>query len=74
MSTLPGDSCITGNAAQICMAFHGTMKVDKGGKTDCLNGSGHLGSSYPGVASVREGRGRIYQETANTAVTLAHSV
>jgi len=75
ISTLPGDSCITGNAAQICMAFHGTMKLERAGKLEVAhNGSGHLGPSYPGVASVREGRGRVYQESVLNAVTMAHSV
>ena len=76
ISTLPGDNCITGNAAQVCMAFHGTMKVEtaSGKATDIHNGSGHLGPSYPGVASVREGRGRVYQESAMNAVNLSHSV
>ena len=41
------------------LAFQGTMKVydQNGGLLEHTQGSGHLGPSYVGVASVREGRG-----------------
>ena len=76
-ATTPGDCCISGDAAQICMAFHGTMKPYKDNKPSSQaahHGSGHLGYSYAGVASVREGRGRIYSETMGKDVQLYHSV
>lgn len=73
--TLPGDSCIAGNSAQMCMAFQGTMRAHKKGEpTVVQHGSGHLGPSYSGVASVREGRGRMYHETMDKTVQLTHTV
>jgi hypothetical protein len=77
----PGDCCISSETAQICMAFHGTMKphsyVDNRlvpNQQSVHYGSGHLGHSYAGVASVREGRGRIYSEAMGKDVQLMHSV
>ena len=55
-----GDCCISNESASNMLAFQGTMKVyDKqsGTLTDSVQGSGHLGPSFVGVASVREGRG-----------------
>jgi hypothetical protein len=45
------------------LAYHGNMVVRESPGTvprdvKCV---GHLGNSYPGVASIREGRGRVYQ-------------
>lgn len=45
------------------LAYHGNMVVRESQGTvprdvKCV---GHLGNSYPGVASIREGRGRVYQ-------------
>jgi hypothetical protein len=54
-----GENCITNEAESRLMAFEGTMKVytDTGNLIQDLRGSGHLGPSYPGVASIREGKG-----------------
>lgn len=41
-----------------CMAFQGTMRIkQKGMPIDVINGSGHHGTDYVGVASVRSGKG-----------------
>ena len=54
-----GENCISNEAESRLMAFEGTMKTynSNGQLVDDLRGSGHLGPSYPGVASIREGRG-----------------
>lgn len=54
-----GENCITNEAESRLMAFEGTMKAynETGQLIDDIRGSGHLGPSYPGIASVREGRG-----------------
>ena len=54
-----GENCISNEAESRLMAFEGTMKTynSSGQLVDDLRGSGHLGPSYPGVASIREGRG-----------------
>lgn len=54
-----GENCISNEAESRLMAFEGTMKTYgiNGQLVDDLRGSGHLGPSYPGVASIREGRG-----------------
>jgi hypothetical protein len=47
------------------LAYHGNMVVrepgpgnNPGRDVKCV---GHMGNSYPGVASIREGRGRVFQ-------------
>lgn len=54
-----GDACVANEASTHMLAFQGTMKVydQNGGLLEHTQGSGHLGPSYVGVASVREGRG-----------------
>lgn len=55
-----GECCISGETASQMLAFQGTMNVynkQNGSLIDAVHGSGHLGQSYVGVASVREGRG-----------------
>jgi hypothetical protein len=54
-----GEQCVNNETMSQLMAFEGTMKVyDQSGVcVDHIQGSGHLGPSYVGVASVREGRG-----------------
>ena len=54
-----GDCCIGNETSAHMMAFEGTMKVynANGAVVSETQGSGHLGPSYVGVASVREGRG-----------------
>jgi hypothetical protein len=54
-----GDCCIGNETSTSIYAFEGTMGTyDKEGHLlHKIQGSGHLGPSYVGVASVREGRG-----------------
>ena len=54
-----GEMAIANEAEQRVMAFEGTMKTynSVGTLIEHCMGSGHLGPSYPGIASVREGRG-----------------
>lgn len=58
---LPGEQCVAGECGQLCMAFQGTLqkKVGKSILTT-ITGAGHLGQSFPGVASIREGRGMLF--------------
>ena len=64
----PGEMCIAGKASGMPMAFEGSMKIydDKGVCRQHVQGSGHLGPSYVGVASIREGRGVTYPAAAPT--------
>ena len=68
-------SAMAGNAGQLACAdetsmqifsFHGHMSVSDGARHETVQGTGHLGHSYVGVASVREGRGLL--QTARQAV------
>ena len=54
-----GDCCVGNETSAQMFAFEGTMKtLDQSGNViDVTQGSGHLGPSYVGVASIREGRG-----------------
>ena len=54
-----GEMAIANESEQRVMAFEGTMKTynSQGVLMEHCMGSGHLGPSYPGIASVREGRG-----------------
>ena len=54
-----GEMAIANESEQRVMAFEGTMKTynAQGTLIEHCMGSGHLGPSYPGIASVREGRG-----------------
>ena len=63
-----GDCCIGNETSAHMMAFEGTMKVynANGGLVSETQGSGHLGPSYVGVASVREGRGILNPHVAPT--------
>ena len=40
-------------------SFHGQMNIVDGFAREEIMGSGHLGPSFVGVASVREGRGQL---------------
>ena len=57
--------------ATSALAFQGTCKVHITNgpgappRLECQNGSGHLGPSYVGVASVREGKGLFFQPGAS---------
>ena len=53
-----GDCCVANETASHMLAFQGTMKIYSDNVlVESVQGSGHLGQSYVGVASVREGRG-----------------
>ena len=54
-----GESCITNESTSSPMAFQGSMRVinSTGQTVEEVKGSGHLGHSYVGVASIREGCG-----------------
>jgi len=54
-----GEACIANEASSSPMAFQGSMRVlnAQGTPIEDIKGSGHLGHSYVGIASVREGRG-----------------
>jgi len=54
-----GESCVANESTSSPMAFQGSMRViSSAGQTiEEVKGSGHLGHSYVGIASVREGRG-----------------
>jgi len=53
-----GESCVANESTSTPMAFQGSMRVMQGGAlVEDVKGSGHLGHSYVGIASVREGRG-----------------
>lgn len=53
-----GEASIANESTSNMLAFQGTMNVYEGGMPKSMTqGSGHLGHSYVGAASVREGRG-----------------
>ena len=59
-STRPaGEACISNETSSSSLAFQGSMRVygEHGSCVEDIKGSGHLGHSYVGIASVREGRG-----------------
>ena len=61
-STRPaGESCIANETSSTPMAFQGSMRIlnANGAQIEDIKGSGHLGHSYVGIASVREGRGEL---------------
>ena len=66
----PGEN-IRANTAQIpTLSYHGNMKIRQGGfVNDDIKCIGHLGNSFPGMASVREGRG---VQTMNAPTSLVH--
>jgi hypothetical protein len=66
----PGEN-IRANTAQIpTLSYHGNMKVKQGSFVhEDIKCIGHLGNSYPGMSSVREGRG---VQTLNAPTTLMH--
>jgi hypothetical protein len=60
---LPGECAVAGDTGHNCMAFQGTLKRQHAANnavTTVSAGSGHLGVSFPGVASIREGRGMLF--------------
>ena len=66
----PGEN-IRANTAQIpTLSYHGNMKVKQGSFVhEDIKCIGHLGNSYPGMASVREGRG---MQTMNAPTSFVH--
>ena len=60
-STRPaGEACIANETSSSNLAFQGSMRIlqmSNGACIEDIKGSGHLGHSYVGIASVREGRG-----------------
>ena len=53
-----GEACIANESSSCPLAFQGSMRmIGPSGAVTETHGSGHLGHSYVGIASVREGRG-----------------
>ena len=54
-----GENCVANETSSSMLAFQGTMREynQQHALVETIQGSGHLGPSYVGVASVREGRG-----------------
>jgi len=53
-----GEACIANESSSSPLAFQGSMRrISQSGAVTETHGSGHLGHSYVGMASVREGRG-----------------
>ena len=60
-----GEACISNETSSSPLAFQGSMRVTQlGACVEDIKGSGHLGHSYVGIASVREGRGILNAATA----------
>ena len=66
----PGEN-IRVNTVQIpTLSYHGNMKIKHGAFVhEDIKCIGHLGNSFPGMASVREGRG---VQTMNASTSLVH--
>jgi hypothetical protein len=63
-----GQSSADSETATDCLAFQGSMRIKENGTLlQTIDGSGHHGPDYTGVASVRAGKG---QKTAGVAPTL----
>ena len=56
---LAGENCVVNETSSSILAFQGPMREynKERALVETIQGSGHLGPSYAGVASVREGRG-----------------
>ena len=66
-----GESCVANETTSSPMAFQGSMRVMQAGNLiEDIKGSGHLGHSYVGVASVREGRGVLNPAGQHTTMRL----
>jgi len=67
MASTPGSLAVSDETAVNLFSFSGQMCViNKQGQREEYQGSGHLGPSFVGVASVREGRGLL--QTSRQAV------
>ena len=69
---LPASTYIQNNQTELpAVAYHGTLTIDKikGGREEvrCV---GHLGNSFPGCATIREGKGML--NTFNSMPTPVH--
>ena len=63
-----GQGSADAETATDCLAFQGSMRIKENGTViQAIDGSGHHGPDYTGVASVRAGKG---QKTAGVAPTL----
>jgi hypothetical protein len=60
-----GYSAIEQQAEVPALAFQGSYNVNRGSSVERMNGTGHLGNSYVGVASVREGKGMFWNPGGN---------
>jgi len=60
MSLDPGHAATSNETDPYIFSFHGHLTtISKTGQREEVHGSGHLGSNFVGVASVREGRGML---------------
>eukprot|EP00960_Hanusia_phi_P056852 763388-Hanusia_phi.AAC.3 len=58
MRKVAGQQSIENETNQCALSFHGQLEIiDQNGIKEEIQGTGHLGPSYPGVASIREGKG-----------------
>lgn len=58
MRKVAGQQSIENETNQCALSFHGQLEiVDENGYKEEIQGTGHLGPSFPGVASIREGKG-----------------
>ena len=55
----PGHLAFVNETDPYIFSFHGHMATILDGNREETHGSGHLGSNFVGVASVREGRGML---------------
>ena len=55
----PGAQAVANETDPYVFSFHGHMTSILDGQRKETHGSGHLGSNFVGVASVREGRGML---------------
>jgi hypothetical protein len=55
----PGHAAYSNETDPYVFSFQGHMTTIRDGNREKIHGSGHLGSNFVGVASVREGRGML---------------
>ena len=55
----PGVQAVANETDPYVFSFHGHMTSILDGQREETHGSGHLGSNFVGIASVREGRGML---------------
>lgn len=54
---LPGYASVDAETVQNALAFQGSMRIVRGHMVQEINGSGHHGADYVGIASLRAGKG-----------------